>query len=108
MDFPWEHREGGYGWTGTSEMRRSLVQSQDENIRDLSGTPSSTENALTYCLQAISETDEKVGIMKSHIAKMEEEINRVPILRNELLANDLESNNGVTDYFPSRKISPFS
>jgi hypothetical protein len=31
--------------------------------------------------------------MKSHIAKMEEEIMRVPILRNEFLANGLESNN---------------
>jgi hypothetical protein len=27
-----EHREGGYGWTGTAEMRRSLVESLDDNI----------------------------------------------------------------------------
>jgi hypothetical protein len=45
---------------------------------------------------------------KGHIIthrKMEEEINRVPILRNELLANDLESNNDETDNFPSRNLS---
>jgi hypothetical protein len=50
------------------------VESLDENIRNLSGTLSSSENALAYCLQAIAETEEKVGIMKSHIEKMEEEI----------------------------------
>jgi hypothetical protein len=43
--------------------------------------------------------------MKSHIAKMEEDINRIPILQNELLANDLQSNNGETDNFPSRNLS---
>jgi hypothetical protein len=64
---PIKHREGGDGWTGTVEMRCFLVESLDENIRDLSGTPSSSENALTYCLQAIAEIDEKIGIMKSHI-----------------------------------------
>jgi hypothetical protein len=36
---------------------------------------------------------------------MEEEINREPIVRNELLANDLEPNNGETDNFPSRNLS---
>jgi hypothetical protein len=36
---------------------------------------------------------------------MEEEINRVPIVRNELLANNLESNNGEIDNFPSRNLS---
>jgi hypothetical protein len=55
----------------------------------ISETPSSSENALAYCLQAIAETDEKVGIMTSHIAKMEEEIHRVLIIQNELLANAL-------------------
>jgi hypothetical protein len=94
-----KHREGGDGWTGTAEMWRFLVELLDEHIRDLSGTPFSSENALAYCLQAIAETDEKVGIMKSHIAKMEEEINIVPILRNELLSNDIESNNGEIDNF---------
>jgi hypothetical protein len=34
-----------------------------------------------------------------------EEVPRVPILRNELLANDFESNNGETDNFPSRNLS---
>jgi hypothetical protein len=66
---PCKRREGGDGWTGTAEMRRSLVESLNENIRDLSGTPSSSENALAYCLQAIAETDEKVGIMTSHTVK---------------------------------------
>jgi hypothetical protein len=56
---------------------------------------------LAYCLQAIAETDKKVGIMKSHIAEMEEEIDRVPALRKKLLANDLESKNGETDNSPS-------
>jgi hypothetical protein len=60
---------------------------------------------MVYCLQAIAETNEKDGIMKLHIAKMEAEINRVPILRNELLASDLESNNGESDYFPSQNLS---
>jgi hypothetical protein len=83
-------------------MRRSLVESLDENIRDLSGTPSPSKNALVYCLQAISDTDKKVRIMKSHIAEMEEEIDRVPVLRNKLLANDLESKSGETDNSPSR------
>jgi hypothetical protein len=63
-----EHREVGARWTGTAEMRCSLVESLDENIRDLSMTPSS-RNALAYCLQAIAETDEKIGIMKSHMEK---------------------------------------
>jgi hypothetical protein len=45
--------------------------------------------------------------MKSHIAKMEEEINRVPILRNELLANDLESNKGETNTKISRSKQPY-
>jgi hypothetical protein len=36
---------------------------------------------------------------------MEEEINRVPILRNKLLANDLESNNGETVNFQSQNLS---
>jgi hypothetical protein len=31
---PCEHRERGYGWTGTVEIRCSLVESLDENIRD--------------------------------------------------------------------------
>jgi hypothetical protein len=96
-----EHREGRDGWTRTAEMQRSQVELLDENIWDLSGTPFFSENALAYCLEAITETDEKVGVMKSHMEKMEEEINRVPILRNELLPNDLESNNGETDNFPS-------
>jgi chromosome segregation ATPase len=81
-------------------MRCFLVESLDENIRDLSRTPSSSENSLAYCLQAIAEIEEKVEIMKSQIAKMEEEINRVPILRNELLANDPKLNNDDTDNFP--------
>jgi hypothetical protein len=70
----------------------------------ISGTPSSSENALAYCLQAVAETDEKVGIMNSHIAKMEEEI-EYPFYETNMLANDLESKNGETDNFPSRNLS---
>jgi hypothetical protein len=73
-------------------------------IQNLSETQSSSENALAYCLQAIAETEKKVGIMKSHIAKMEEEING-HILRNELLTNDLESNNVENENFPSQNLS---
>jgi hypothetical protein len=42
--------------------------------------------------------------MKSHIAEMEEEIDRVPGLRNKLLANNLESKNGETVFlrYPSQ------
>jgi hypothetical protein len=29
-----EHREGVDGWTGTAEMRRSLVESLNDNIQD--------------------------------------------------------------------------
>jgi hypothetical protein len=35
---PREHREGGDGWIEPEEMRRSLVELLDENIRNLSGT----------------------------------------------------------------------
>jgi hypothetical protein len=75
---PREHREGGDEWIESAKMWRSLVESLDENKRDLSGTPSSSKNALAYCLQAIAETDKKFGTMKSHIAEMEDEIDRVP------------------------------
>jgi hypothetical protein len=54
---PCEHQQSGNRWTGTAEMRCFLMEALDENIRDLSGTPSSNENALAYCLQAIVETE---------------------------------------------------
>jgi hypothetical protein len=56
---PCQHREGGDGWIEPAEMWRSLMESVVENIRDLSGTPSPSKNALAYCLQAIAETDKK-------------------------------------------------
>jgi hypothetical protein len=56
------------------EIRRSLVESLDEKIRDLSGTSFPSKNALVYCLQAIAKTDKKFEIMKSHKAEMEEVI----------------------------------
>jgi hypothetical protein len=83
---------------------RFLVESLDEKIRDLSGTPFPSKNALAYCLQAIAETDKKVGIMKSHIAEIKKEIDRVPVLRNKLLVNDLASKNSETDNSPSRNL----
>jgi hypothetical protein len=42
--------------------------------------------------------------MKSHIVEMEEEIDRVPVLRNKLQANDLEPKNGETDNSFSRNL----
>jgi hypothetical protein len=59
---------------------------------------------LVYCIQAIAKTDKKVGVMKSHIAELEEKIDRVPVVRNKLLANDLESKNGGTDNPLSRNL----